>query len=211
LRFVTFNVQHGRRPDGVVDVTALTAACMRLEADVLALQEVDVGMRRSGRVDQVAAVAEATGMRCVFGPASPQYGNALLVRGDIDDVDVIPLPHAENREPRSAIVARASVDGGSVSVACCHLGVHGDAVPQLPAVLHALVQRPAPRALLGDLNLERVDVTPLVAVKGEATFPAHRPRRRIDHIALDRLTPSRVEVLHRQPVSDHRPLLVEAV
>jgi len=209
---VTFNVQHGRRPDGEVDVDALAQACAGFGADVLALQEVDDFVARSGRVDIAALVAEACGMTFVFGEATRlgkrgRYGNALLVRdSEITDVDVVALPHSPSEEPRCAIVARAR----DVTIAATHLGIRGDAPPQLPVVVRALCERPGPHLLLGDLNLERPDVAPLRLVDAPPAFPAHRPRRTIDHVALgDGLRPTAVSVLPRQPVSDHRPLRVD--
>jgi endonuclease/exonuclease/phosphatase family metal-dependent hydrolase len=208
MRFVTFNVQHGRRVDGEVDAALLAETCSGFDADVLALQEVDNGTRRSGFTDQAAVVAERCGMACVFGPAIPHYGNALLSRHEVVDVEVLDLPHSPDREPRSAILART----GGVSVAATHLGLHGDAVPQLPVLLAALLARPGPHVLLGDLNLERedVDAAPLELVDAAPTFPSMAPSRRIDHVATGGLVVSRVAVLPRPPVSDHRPLLVEA-
>jgi endonuclease/exonuclease/phosphatase family metal-dependent hydrolase len=62
LRLASFNVLHGRSlADGQVDNDRLTAACASLDADVLALQEIDRNQARSGRVDQTAAIAEAMG------------------------------------------------------------------------------------------------------------------------------------------------------
>ena len=208
---VTFNIQHGRRPDGVVDVDALAQACASFGADVLALQEVDDLATRSGNVDIAAVVAEACAMSWVFGPATTlgkrgRYGNALLARGDIADVDVVPLPHSPHEEPRSAIVARAL----DVSIAATHLGIRGEAPPQVPVVVRALCDRPGPHLLLGDLNLTTPDVAPLQLVDAPPAFPAHRPRRAIDHVALgDGLRATAVSVLPRQPVSDHRPLRVD--
>lgn len=208
IRLVTFNVQHGRRLDGEIDTDLLAATCASFDADVLALQEVDNGTTRSGGVDQAAAVADACGMAFVFGPAIPRYGNALLVRGDLTDVEILDLPFSPEREPRCAIVARCA----GVSVAATHLGLHGDAGSQLPVVLAALCDRPGPHALLGDLNLDRAEVRvePLELVDAAPTFPSMAPSRRIDHVATSGLTVSRVAVLPRPPVSDHRPLLVEA-
>jgi endonuclease/exonuclease/phosphatase family metal-dependent hydrolase len=208
IRAVTFNIQHGRRPDGVVDVDALAAACASFDADVLALQEVDVATKRSHRRDEAAEVADACGMSCAFGEAIPRYGNALLVRGELTDVEVLALPHAPDREPRVAVLGR----GAGLSIACVHLGLQGDAVPQLPRVIDALCERPGPHLLIGDLNLEFevVDVAPLTLVEPPPTFPAHWPRRRIDHVAVGGLRVSRVAALPEQAVSDHLPLLVEA-
>ncbi len=62
MRLASFNVLHGRSlADGQVSTTRLVEACASLGADVLGLQEVDRNQRRSGGVDQTAAVAEGAG------------------------------------------------------------------------------------------------------------------------------------------------------
>ena len=192
----TFNVQRGRRPDRVIDLPLLAATCTSIETDVLALQEVTE--------DQPPVIAAACGMHVVFGPAIPGYGNALLSRAEITDVEVVDLPFSSRREPRSALLA--SIDG--VSFAVTHLGLHGDASRQLPVVVAALLQRARPRVLLGDLNTEEPDVDPLQLLPPQRTFPASAPRRRIDHVAVDGLAVTSVGVLDEQPVGDHRPLVV---
>ena len=60
MRLATFNVLHGRAPaDGRVDLDRFAAAVVTLDADVLALQEVDRGQPRSGSADLTAVAAEA--------------------------------------------------------------------------------------------------------------------------------------------------------
>ena len=221
LRVATYNVQHGRRPDGAVDVPGLAAACASLGADVLALQEVDVRSPRSGDVDEAAAVAEATGMAEVFGESlrwadGGLYGNALFVRGELRDVEVRHHEVRPGAEPRTAILATADVDGfGPVSVAATHLGLQGEARDQLPSLVAALCRRPGPHVLLGDMNLVLDEVRPLVEprlvpVASAPTFPAHRPRRQLDHVAVSTLAVESVDVVEL-PVSDHRALVVELV
>lgn len=222
MRLVTWNIQHGRRPEGGFDVGLLRRSCAALGADVLALQEVDVGSLRSHRADLVDEVADACGMAAVFGPARRladrgHYGNALLVRGALEDTEVQVLPCQPGREARVAVLATAVLEGGlRLSVAVCHLGLKGEGLDQLPPLLDALAARPLPRAMLGDLNLRPGRVGPLVAAAGmrlvggeDLTFPAHDPDRRIDHVALAGLVETAVVVPHL-PVSDHRPLVVEA-
>jgi endonuclease/exonuclease/phosphatase family metal-dependent hydrolase len=97
-----------------------------------------------------------------------------------------------------------------VSVAATHLGLRGDALAQLPVVLRALLERPGPHALLGDLNVEDPDVAPLAVFEPQRTFPAHGPRRRIDHVAVGGLVVMSVAALDQQPVGDHRPVVVTA-
>ncbi|MGK5523302.1 endonuclease/exonuclease/phosphatase family protein, partial [Micromonospora sp. URMC 107] len=55
MRLATFNLLHGRSlADGLVDPDRLTAAVTALDADVLALQEVDRDQSRSGKLDLTA-------------------------------------------------------------------------------------------------------------------------------------------------------------
>lgn len=223
MRIVTFNVRHAATADDRVDTDLLARSCAGLGADLLALQEVDVGGRRSGGADQAAAVARATGMRHVFGRASRgplggSFGNALLSRDGLDAVAVLGLPRRRRRgrARRSVILAEVTVGDRRLSVAATHLSVHGDESPgQLAAVVSALAARPRPRVLLGDLNLGPAEVTPVVERAGMrladptvASFPADAPRLRIDHVAVDGLDIVSVEVLDRLPVSDHRPVRV---
>ena len=103
MRVATFNLLHGRRvPDGVAHPEDLKAAARALDADLVALQEVDRSQDRSGCVDQASVVAEALGARWwrfvpalegtpggAWSPSSvddgstltgPAYGIALLSR-----------------------------------------------------------------------------------------------------------------------------------
>ncbi len=62
MRLATFNILNGRSlHDGQVDPTRLADAVRALDADVLALQEVDRNQPRSGHADHTAEVAEAMG------------------------------------------------------------------------------------------------------------------------------------------------------
>jgi len=124
MRLATFNVLHGRSlADGLVSTSRLAAACASLDADLLALQEVDRHQPRSGRADQAAEVAEAVGaVAWRFEPAlvgvpgaawraavdadSPAagdgdaaYGVALLSRLAVRAWHVFRLPAARVRAP----------------------------------------------------------------------------------------------------------------
>lgn len=222
MRIVTFNVQHARTPAGTVDTPALGRYCAGLGADVLALQEVDQRLRRSGGADQASSVAQATGLTAFFGPArrvglGGRYGNALLVRGALLAAATLPLPRRGRGEARAAVVATVSVDGPPLSLAATHLSVdRAEAAHQLEYVLELLVSRPPPRVLLGDLNLRPDWAVPAlerrgftVAATAAPTYPAAGPFLRIDHVAVEGLEVEAVEVLEAAPVSDHRPLVVQ--
>lgn len=204
-------------------------AVAELDVDVLAMQEVDRGSRRVGRRDLAALAQEGFGGSLEWGAAMTlaeggEYGNALLVRGDVSDVSVVPLPGPRGRgrrgpasEPRSALVAVVEVGGRSWSIATTHLSTHRlIASEQLVTVLDALRSRPAPRVLLGDLNLQVEHLLPSLTAEsyrltiGPLTHPAHRPRRQIDHVAVSGrgCTVTAVGTVHL-PVGDHRALVVD--
>lgn len=90
MRLASFNVLNGRSlADGLVSTPRLAAACASLDADVLALQEVDRHQARSGGADQTAAVAEAMGaVGWRFEPAligEPGATWRAAADGDLDD------------------------------------------------------------------------------------------------------------------------------
>lgn len=120
MRLATFNVLHGRSPeDGVVDVDRFAGAVKSLDADVLALQEVDRNQPRSAHADLTAVAAEATGaaeqrfVAAVAGtpgstwtaatgkeqPDAAAYGIALLSRYPVRSWRVIRLPVPPTRLP----------------------------------------------------------------------------------------------------------------
>jgi endonuclease/exonuclease/phosphatase family metal-dependent hydrolase len=219
LRLATFNVKHGDNGNGRVDLRRLGDACAGLSADVLAVQEVDRFARRTGFRDEMRVIARATGLEAVFGEAARRrwrrYGNVLLARGPIRDVEVIRLPRPNDGEQRVAIVARVDVNGLTLSVGATHLSFRaGEGLPQLEILLDALARREGPRVLLGDLNLGPEVVEPAVTAAGYRlaptgpTFPAGAPRTRIDFVAV-----SGVEVAAASTpapgMSDHLPVVAE--
>src|SRR5918995_1022949 len=183
MRLASFNIKNGLSGDGSCAPEALVGACRMLCADVLALQEVDRGVPRSNRADQTEIVADGCGLTGLYAPArrldGGEYGNALLVRGSLADVENVRLPVLPGNEARSAVVARAEVNGLALSVAGTHLqNRHGGPPPtskdaaeqldQLSVVLGALASRPRPKVLLGDLNMPPEVVAPVLESAGYA-------------------------------------------
>ncbi|MBL8709350.1 MAG: endonuclease/exonuclease/phosphatase family protein [Rhodospirillaceae bacterium] len=101
MRLVCYNIQYGRGKDGRIDLARIAAELAALDADVLALQEVEVGWQRSGGVDQPAALAAwLPGYFSLYLPGFDlhgtqgrrQFGNMLLARQPIWSARAIPLP-----------------------------------------------------------------------------------------------------------------------
>src|SRR5690625_2353926 len=69
-RVATFNIRHGLGPDERVDLARTADEIRALGAEVVGLQEVDVGFGpRSDHDDQAARLGELLGMRALFGAA----------------------------------------------------------------------------------------------------------------------------------------------
>jgi endonuclease/exonuclease/phosphatase family metal-dependent hydrolase len=88
LRIATYNLLHGLDVrTGAVDLDAAADAIAGLGADVVAVQEVDRGLARSGRCDQVAELAARLGRTGVFAPALLGDPTLRWVRGPGADPD----------------------------------------------------------------------------------------------------------------------------
>lgn len=66
LRVVSYNIRHGAGMDGRVDLARTAAVLRALSPDLVALQEVDERVKRSGGVDQAQQLGEALGMQARF-------------------------------------------------------------------------------------------------------------------------------------------------
>ena len=219
MRVVTWNIQHARpNPDGPPDIGAVGDALGTVPADVVALQELDRGRRRSGRVDQPAALVERLGGMLLFAPTvhrGGDYGIGLIVRGDVRSHDVVGL--SGTRESRALLLAEVDIDGERWTVGCTHLSRRtGCAQEQLLRVFDALAAHPAPRVLMGDLNLVPTKVLPwssadgYTLVDGPPTHSTHRARvtRRIDHVLVQGARAERASV-HQFRTSDHRAVVAD--
>src|SRR5437763_4692203 len=138
MRLASFNIKDGVSDDRSCEPDALVGACRGLRADVLALQEVDRGVPRSNEADQTSIVAEGCGLNGLYAPArrldGGEYGNALLARGSLVDVEHVPLPVIPGNEARAAVVAPAQPDRVALSLAATKLqNRHGGAPPTPPA------------------------------------------------------------------------------
>lgn len=239
LRLMTYNVRActvsscGGAVDRVANVISAN------EPDILALQEVEAGVARTGFRDQTQELADRLGWHSHFQPAmkgegSGAFGNALLSRLPMRLMASGLLPQllvGVVREPRGVSWHAVQVDGRELQVLVTHLGLtRRERLAQVEALLGPLwmgdPRCAAPRLLCGDLNCrpgspehrrlaeELVDaalVSPPAA--GSATFPALRPLVRLDHVLVSpdvRVVRTAVpRGRELRRASDHLPLIVD--
>lgn len=261
LRLATYNVQSGRTADGRYDGSALARSVRALDADLVALQEIDHLLERSGGNDQIADLVAAlsvggtswTGhfLPTVLGrpnivrtwrpahephppPGQPAYGIGLVTRLPVHAWHSLRLgpfwgrlpmlvPTERGRlvplvvpdEPRAAVAAVVETDLGVVTAIGTHLSfLPPRAVRQLRHIVAWSRALPGPRVLLGDLNLPGGLPQRLTGWRRLAelpTFPAHQPRRQLDHALADGLDRGHAATARamRGDVSDHQAVVVD--
>lgn len=180
MRVATFNVHHCEGRDGSVDVGRVAEVIRATGAEVVALQELDMGLERTGFTNQPGELAAATGLTVEFHSllqrGDGRYGIALAARERLDS-DVIHLPRMAREEPRGAVVARR----GGVTFVGTHLSRSRRArAAQIEALAVLAGRVEPPVVLMGDLNERGSGLGPLRAAG--FTGPRRRPWRSIDHI-----------------------------
>ncbi|GMU04956.1 endonuclease/exonuclease/phosphatase family protein [Corallococcus caeni] len=236
LKVLTLNVAHGapfavpmpflRRRSALLGTLDRVAALLSREAaDVVALQEADRSSLFSGRVDQVARIAEQAGYPHVHhgvhsGVAGLfAQGTALLCRHPLESRDTAHFGR-DRRMDKGYVVATLAGERGP-EVVSLHLDPFSPAVRQrqVDQLIHALRQRPErPRVVMGDFNAEDADgpVARLCAAlglhtpaDGEPTYPVPRARQRLDQVLISHAL--RFTRYARLPdaVSDHHAVVAE--
>ncbi len=117
VRAVHWNIEHGNRYAQIEE--ALTGHRELVDADVYLLNEVDLGMARSGNRDVAADLAQSLGRHAVWAPlllettrgrdddliedsgaenAEALFGLAILSRWPLRDARIVPLPSPERSQ-----------------------------------------------------------------------------------------------------------------
>jgi endonuclease/exonuclease/phosphatase family metal-dependent hydrolase len=206
-RIVTYNVHRCVGTDRRLDVARVAAVLARLEPDIVALQELDVGRRRTNHVDQAHQIAQHLDMACHFHAAlqveEERYGDAILTAYPERLIKTGPLPgydRIQSLEPRGALWVEAMVEGRPVQIINTHLGL----VPREQQIQAAHLAGEGwlghpdcawPAILLGDFNATASSVVyrtltarlraarPLARRRqASSTFPSPLPVLRIDHL-----------------------------
>jgi endonuclease/exonuclease/phosphatase family metal-dependent hydrolase len=208
-RILTYNVHRCVGVDGRMDVGRIAAVIAAEAPDIVALQEVDVGRARTGRVDQAHEIAKRLNMTARFNAAlrveEELYGDAILTTLPEQLVKAGPLPGYApfpQLEPRGALwIAVDLGDKRSLQVINTHLGL----IPREQQLQASALCGPAwlggplrtdPLIVAGDFNagprsqvylalsrlLRNAHDFPARGPGRVATFPSRLPVLRIDHL-----------------------------
>ena len=220
MKIASYNVHRAIGTDRRTDPDRILQVLNEIDADVVALQEVEAHDEGS---DMLAWLGRKTGYHAIAGTTLQRhdghYGNGLLTRCPVKGKRLCDLSW-RGREPRGAIAADLDCGGHGLRVVATHLGLRpAERRDQVQQLLHLFKERPQdPSVLIGDLNewflwgrpLRRLhrhfNETPAVA-----TFPARMPFLALDRIWTHPRSMLRRLQVHKTPLSrrasDHLPLV----
>lgn len=224
LSVVTYNIRGCRDDEGLADPAKIVQALKSLEADIIALQEVDNRLPRSQFVNQVAMIADSLRMNYAYAPSLDllvgTYGNAVLSKYPILQAESLFLP--ATWEPRTLLDVTLDWNGSPLHVYATHLGAKKSEHKEQIESLRIYLQEKSDKTgiLLGDFNMPSHD--PLMgSLRRLYSDPLHERNHKLTTFTgspvpkeIDRILLSRDLVyLHAQAPSigpsDHYPVQME--
>lgn len=233
MTVISYNIHHGRGTDNEIDLARIAQVILKEGPDFVALQEVDKGTKRSGRVDQAKELGKLTGMNYHFFKQiefeGGEYGQAILSKYPITGGEIHWLPGHPEREKRIVALASVKMPEREVIIGSTHLH-HANAefrLAQSKELTRVASELKYPAIIAGDYNASP-DSEPLLYLGRDwhvstpllpsdaprphpfATFPAVDADRQIDFILgypKNQFATSGSRVLNEPLASDHRPLL----
>lgn len=237
VRVMTYNVHGCAGMDGRISPRRVARVLRSEHPDLVALQELDLGRRRSRAEDQAGIIAAELDLHLLFCPTltrgGEHYGHAILSRWPLELVRRARLPADPSgwwREPRAALWVRVQHPDGPFHLLTTHLGL---GIRERVAQARALagpewlggLGPTQPVLLAGDLNalpgsrphrLLAQHLRDLQAGPGHraaATFTSAQPVLRLDHLFASRhFERLRVAVVANdltRVASDHLPLVAD--
>ncbi len=201
IRVMTYNIHVGVGMDKKLDLSRIADVIKREHVDIVGLQEVDRGVERTQRIDEIAELAKLTNMDYAFAfnlkYQGGQYGVAILSRFPILATDHRLFKNLREAERRGFIRAEMKIDGRIVNFLTTHLDYQYEdgRVFETEQLLTAISDVKGPLIVVGDFNdvptggayklmQERfVDAWIESHASGEGlSYPADKPTKRIDYI-----------------------------
>ncbi len=238
LHVLVYNMHAGKDAAGQPNLQQVSELVRTTHADLVMLQEVDRGTRRSGNLDQLQVLMDGTRLGGVFGRTldydGGAYGIAMLSRGGFLFDNTLPLQVTPaqaraggSHEPRGALLTVAATPIGRLYAMTTHLDASREDAYRLQeaaeviAFVKARLSNETPLLLGGDFNSEpdsavqqKLRLAGLRDAWTECghgdglTYPADKPVKRIDYLFLTATLHCTDARVVETQASDHRPLLV---
>jgi endonuclease/exonuclease/phosphatase family metal-dependent hydrolase len=233
FRIATYNIHKGRGLDGRIRIERIGRVLDKLDADVIALQEVVSHEGSSPHSHQASYLAGRFGYFHAIGETRKHrggvYGNVTLSRRDFEHARHVDLsvPH---REPRGVLRTDIRLGRQIVHIFNVHLGTgrrerRTQAVRLIDEDLLRAIDISGPRIILGDFNewthglvtrtlLAEFHLTDLRRhLARTRSYPAILPVLNLDHIYFDGQLEIEKAWFHRTSLSllasDHLPLVAD--
>lgn len=230
LRVMTFNIHTGVGVDKRLDLQRIADVIMRERPDLVGLQEVDRGVRRTEGIDEIAELARMTRMDYAFGHnldyQEGQYGVAVLSKFLIQKIDHRKYQNRREAERRGMLRVEVDVGGRTINFATTHLDYQRDdgRLFETEQLLRYLGDVKSPLIVVGDFNDEpagsayKLMLTKFAdawigsrAKEDGFSYSADKPSKRIDYIfyRTDAGVRAKKAWVVRTLASDHLPVMAE--
>jgi endonuclease/exonuclease/phosphatase family metal-dependent hydrolase len=238
IRVMTYNIHVGIGMDKKLDLRRIADVINKEKPDVVGLQEVDRGVQRTQRIDEIAELSKLTRMEYAFAFNLPyqggQYGVAILSRFPIRATEHRLYKNLREAERRGFIRAEVRIDGRVVHFVTTHLDYQHDdgRLFEAQQMLASLTDVKGPLIVVGDFNDIPAGQTSRLMIKhfDDAwirhdyrvwidgshrdegfSYPADKPTKRIDYIFTrrsDQIRTKRAWVV-KTLASDHVPVVAD--
>ncbi len=230
LRVMSYNIHVGVGMDKKLDLQRIADVINAQHPDLVGLQEVDRGVKRTEGKDEIAELAKLTSMQFAYAHnldyQGGQYGVAILSRFPIRNSDHRKFENRREAERRGMIRAEVDVNGRLVNFVTTHLDYQFEdgrtfETEQLLSFLHSVN---GPIIIVGDFNDEPSGgAYRLISssfsdawIDGKNkdagfSYPADKVAKRIDYIFLRRTDRTKVKKVWTLATlaSDHIPVVAD--
>src|SRR5918996_2958097 len=201
LRVMTYNIHVGVGMDKKLDLQRIADVINRERPDLVGLQEVDRGVRRTEGRDEIVELAKMTSMEFAFAPnldyQGGKYGVAILSRLPIKNTEHRMFDNRREAERRGMLRIEVEVEGKTLHFVTTHLDYQFEdgRLFETEQLLKFLEGIKGSTIVVADLNdvpegsaykLMRTkfdDAWVTSRAKGNGfSYPADKPAKRIDHI-----------------------------
>lgn len=230
LRVMSYNIHVGVGMDKKLDLQRIADVINGQHPDLVGLQEVDRGVKRTEGKDEIAELAKLTSMQFAYAHnldyQGGQYGVAILSRFPIRSTDHRKYENLREAERRGVIRAEVDVNGRTVNCVTTHLDYQYEdgRIFEAEQLLKFLDGVKGPIIIAGDFNDEPSGgAYKLMAVNfsdawidgknkdAGFSYPADKVAKRIDYIFMRRSDRTRVKQAWTVETlaSDHIPVVVD--